>query len=330
MQSLYLKHKINLLSEEKLISFTNNYMIKNKEKNWKGFKGKVLASANGFDVIDNEERGFAHIIPIPDEEELENVYKHDYYEEEKPLYLERYLEDIDWWNDTYSHRYKIFERNLSKNSRSILDIGSGPGYFLLKGKDLGWKVKGIEPSFKAFDHSKGLGLDVEQGFYNEETAPYLGKYDVINLGLVLEHIPYPEKMLGLLKKQLNYDGILCIIVPNDFNPFQILLRDNLNFKDWWVAPPHHINYFNFQSLTRLLEKCGFSVIHQESTFPIDMFLLMGENYLNNDEVGRKCHKKRMNFEKAMRLNEDESLLERLYSDFAKQGIGREIVLYAKK
>ena len=56
-------------------------------KEWKGHKGRVLASVNGFDVIENEARGFAHIIPIPTINEIENVYKHDYYELEKPFYL---------------------------------------------------------------------------------------------------------------------------------------------------------------------------------------------------------------------------------------------------
>ena len=61
-----------------------------------------------------------------------------------------------------------------------------------------------------------------------------------------------------------------------------------------------------------------------------LFLLMGENYIGNDETGRKCHTKRMNFEKSMSLSGLDSLLENRYSNFAKQGTGREVVLYAKK
>jgi len=299
-------------------------------KEWMGHAGGVFASDNSFDVIDCQQCGFKHIIPIPTVDELESVYKHDYYEEEKPLYLERYLEDIDWWNTTYTQRYEIFEKHLPEKQRDILDIGSGPGYFLLNGKKRGWRVRGIEPSIKAFEHSCSLGLEVQHGFFLEETAQDLGMFDVINLGLVLEHISDPAGMLRLINQQLNDDGILCVIVPNDFNPFQLLLRDHLDFEPWWVAPPHHINYFNFRSLEGLLEKYDFSVVHQESTFPIDLFLLMGDNYIGNDEIGRKCHTKRMNFEKSMRLNGASDLLERLYSDFAKQGIGREVVLYAKK
>ena len=29
--------------------------------------------------------------------------------------------------------------------------------------------------------------------------------------------------------------------------------------DWWVAPPHHLNYFDFESLTGLLDAAGLHV-----------------------------------------------------------------------
>lgn len=61
-----------------------------------------------------------------------------------------------------------------------------------------------------------------------------------------------------------------------------------------------------------------------------MFLLMGDNYIGNDEQGRVCHTKRMNFEKNLLGSNNSNFLKDLYSTFSKYGIGREIVLYAKK
>ncbi|MBT9614050.1 MAG: class I SAM-dependent methyltransferase [Burkholderiales bacterium] len=300
------------------------------QKNWQGHEGTVVASANGFDVIDCKLCGFKHIIPIPTEEELEKAYQHDYYIQEKPLYIERYREDLDWWNMVYAQRYAILEQHLPAERRRLLDIGSGPGFFLLNGKKRGWQVKGIEPSMQAAKHSLGLGLDIENVFFTETTAPKFGHFDAINMGEVLEHIPDPAALLSLVNGQLNDNGMVCIIVPNDFNPFQMVLRDHLGFEPWWVAPPHHINYFDFDSLSRLVERCGFEVVHKEATFPIDMFLLMGDNYIGNDELGRACHTKRMNFEKAMNQSGLGNVLTDLYSAFASQGMGREVVLYMKK
>ena len=129
-------------------------MSKVVEKNWCNHSGVVVASANGFDVIECKECGFKHSIPIPTDDELERIYSHEYYTQEKPLYLERYHEDLEWWNTVYTQRYEILEQHLSSQQRRILDIGSGPGYFLLNGKNRGWKVKGIEPSTEAAAYSQ--------------------------------------------------------------------------------------------------------------------------------------------------------------------------------
>ena len=293
-------------------------------------EGQVVATENGFDVIECQCCGFKHSMPIPSVEDLTTVYKHDYYKQEKPLYLDRYQEDLEWWNMVYTRRYEIFEEHLPASQRKMFDIGSGPGFFLLNGLQRGWQVKGIEPSVQALEHSRGLGLDVDHGFYSEETALKLTTFDAINLGLVLEHIPDPASLLKLIHHQLNDNGMVCIIVPNDFNPFQIVLRDHLGFKPWWVAPPHHINYFDFDSLGKLVERCGFEVVHKESTFPIDMFLLMGNNYIGNDEIGRECHTKRMNFEKALCESGNSHILAGWQTALSTQGIGREVVLFVRK
>ncbi len=304
-------------------------MAVENHRKWKSHKGAIIATVNGFDVIHCENCGFKHILPVPSEKDLENIYQHDYYQNEKPLYIERYIEDIEWWNIVYTNRYKIFEKYLNSDRRNLLEIGSGPGYSLLCGNKRGWKVKGIEPSLKASEHSLGLGLDVINDFYSENTSIDLGKYDAVVMSEVLEHIPDPARLLSLVHAQLNPEGIVCVVVPNDFNPFQIVLRDHLGFDPWWVAPPHHINYFDFKSLEGLFNRCGFDVIHTESTFPIDMFLLMGDNYIGNDAQGRNCHSKRMNFEKILIKSENDSLLTNLYKSFSDQGIGREIVMFAR-
>jgi SAM-dependent methyltransferase len=299
-------------------------------KKWQGHEGPVMTSANGFEVIDCKLCEFKHIVPIPTEQELEKAYRHDYYTREKPLYIERYREDLDWWNVVYTRRYEIMEQHLPAPRRRLLDIGSGPGFFLLNGQKRGWTVKGIEPSLQASDHSRGLGLDIENAFFSETTAPELGLFDAINMSEVLEHIPDPAALLTLVHRQLSADGVVCIVVPNDFNPFQIVLRDHLGFKPWWVAPPHHVNYFDFTSLSKLVERHGFEVVHEEATFPIDMFLLMGDNYIGNDALGRASHAKRKNFEMALQQSGSGKVLASLYSALARQGLGREIVMYARK
>lgn len=293
--------------------------------------GKKMVSINGFDVIECELCNFKHVTPIPTIKALETVYRNDYYQTEKTSYIDHYLQDKDWWDEVYKDRYEIFEKNLSVTSRKILDIGSGPGLFLNFGKERGWKTKGLEPSSLAAKYSiEEFKLDVDEVFFDSTSSQKLGKFDVINMGEVLEHLPNPKSIIDLSHSSLNDDGLLCIIVPNDFNPFQMVLTEAMGYKPWWVMPPHHLNYFNKNSLTLLIESCGFKVIHKETTFPIDIFLMMGKNYVDDSDLGRECHQLRKQFEINLAKSADQKLSRNLYQAFSNADIGREIVIIAKK
>lgn len=297
---------------------------------WHCHSGVVLDSVNGFDVIECERCCFKHIVPVPTVEELERVYREDYYEREKPLYLQRYQEDLEWWNLVYQDRYDTLERFLPASSRRLLDVGSGPGYFLLHGQKRGWLVVGVEPSRHAVVHSRRLGVDVREGFLTEDMADELGHFDAIHLSEVLEHLPDPKGMVLVLSRMLNPGGLLSITVPNDYNPLQQILRTEHSFAPWWVAPPHHINYFSVESLQRLVHHAGLAVVHKTATFPMEIFLLMGENYVGNDGLGRAVHGLRKTFELNINKGQPKRILQDWYEQLARQGIGRECTIVATR
>ncbi len=66
-----------------------------------------------------------------------------------------------------------------------------------------------------------LGVQVVEGFFNAESAPTLGHFDVVHMNNVLEHIPDPISLVSLARDLLEPGGIVCINVPNDFSPFQL-------------------------------------------------------------------------------------------------------------
>lgn len=300
-------------------------------KEWHGHAGNIIDTKNNFDVIECKGCLFKHIVPIPTEDELKKIYEDDYYSEEKPLYIEHMKEDWEWWNMTYDDRFDSFEELLDNDKRTILDVGSGAGIFLDRGRKRGWKVTGIEPSKQAFEYSRNeLGLDIYNIFLNESTKDYFERFDLIHMSEVLEHIPDPKKLLNIAHEKLNPSGLICIVVPNDYNPFQQSLRYACGYESWWVAPPHHINYFNFSSLSGLLEYSGFKVVLQETTFPIDMFLLMGKNYVGDDVLGRECHKMRKNLELNLAKAGKNKTKRNIYKSFAQLGIGREIIMIGEK
>ncbi len=100
--------------------------------------------------------------------------------------------------------------------------------------------------------------------------------------------------------------------------------------DWWVAPPHHLNYFNFDSLTRLLARSGFVAKARATSFPMEAFLMMGENYVNDPALGRACHNRRKKFDLAFEAAGLKETRRGFYRALAELGIGREAVVIAVK
>ncbi len=291
--------------------------------------GPVLYTVDGYDLIHCRRCGFKHIVPIPSERELEAIYREEYYSKEKPLYIQRYKEDIEWWNLVYDGWLDTLEAMVPPARRRLLDVGSGPGLFLLRAKERGWDTLGVEPSAQAADHARSLGLEIVQEPFSERLTSSLGTFGAVTMTEVLEHIPDPAALLRTARSLLEPGGALLVLVPNDDNPFQRAATRVLGKPAWWVAPPHHINYFDPETLARLVERSGFSVEICEGTFPIDLFLLMGCDYIGNDTEGRRCHGMRMNFEKNLSKAGLGGLRRDIYRALITLGIGREVMVFAR-
>ncbi|ACS78643.1 class I SAM-dependent methyltransferase [Maridesulfovibrio salexigens] len=298
-------------------------------KCWMDHSGIVLHSVDGFDVIHCESCGFKHIIPIPDEEELERIYKHEYHVKDKPLMLQHQLEDQEWHDATNAARLETIEKLLGRKG-SILDVGSGNGFFLKQAAELGWQAKGVEPADKAVDYCNSIGLDVTHGVFDQECADSIGKFDAVHLWEVLEHLPDPAGMLSLCRQVLNPGGLIIVGVPNDYNKLQKIVTENMDEEPWWVAPPHHINFFNRSSLENLLRRLNFEPLHHEISFPLELFLLMGKNYKRNPDLGRECHAMRKELELNLTRTGNRDVLDKFYKSLDEAGFGRHTVVMAGK
>lgn len=296
---------------------------------WEHHVGPVLDSVKDFNVIECESCGFKHVVPLPTAEETAQYYSEQFLAK-RPGYFDSIREDLEWWRMVYAEQYTLFEKYLPAKRRRILDVGCGSGFFLQLGKERSWETLGIEPSRQASEHARELGLEVVNDVFGEEQARSLGTFDVVHMHEVLEHIHDPVDMLRLARQLLKPHGLLCVVAPNDYNPLQNMLREQLGFKPWWVSPPVHINYFTFDSLERLVRSLGFQVLLKTATFPMELFLLMGENYVGNNALGRDCHGRRKKLELSLHSGGLNGLKRTLYIALAEQGIGREIIVVARR
>ncbi len=289
--------------------------------------GPVVDTANDIDIIECANCGFKHALI---HEDSSDNYTSHYYEAEKPNYITSNESESDWWDLTYGERILKIDSLAKMEVKNWLDIGSGPGLFLdalIKRNRTG---VGIEPSVQAHRHATLKGHRVLNKYFDSNITSELGEFDAVHFSEVLEHIPNPFEFLINVKNVIKPGGFFCVVVPNDYNPIQKIFTENSGARKWWLAPPFHLNYFNKQSLEQLIESAGFQVVHSTVMFPIDFFLLMGDVYIDNDPVGKLTHERRKRFENSFKSANALGVMRNLYEALASIGLGRELVIFAKR
>jgi len=279
--------------------------------------------------------GFLAIDPTPSEDEVEKYYLEEFYSNPQ-VFNDSSVEVQNNQDDFFTRRYDfIFERCSSffpegLKGETVWDIGCGYGLALKYFIDKGLRAFGNEPSKEGSEHARSLGASVTQMGIEDIRARENETFSLVLCLNVLEHLRDPVASLLKIKENLmNERSILVIDVPNEFNTFQVVANNEFDLKDWWVSPPRHLNYFSASSLTNTLEKCGFEVLAVESSFPLEIFLLLGFNYVGNQEIGSDVHQRRNNFEKLMVSHGKKQELINFYSALSKLDLGRQVTAYCR-
>lgn len=299
------------------------------------FKNSITRS--GYKVVDCVSCGYWHVDPMPSAEELTKFYESSYYETTEDRSQTDRLEDPDGF---YTIQYEDTLRYLNMTvpsgmPKTILDIGAGYGDFLRFMNRNGWETRGIEPSKLACDLIKDRKvLNIRQCGIDNLMSAGFDRSTVVALNNVLEHLTDPDKVLADVKKYLlSPEGVVLIFVPNEFNVLQDLLnktalKNSPDKQNYWLLPPEHLNYWTMASLKQFLDRCGFKVLYSTVDFPMELFPLMGEDYVSFPEKGRGAHLKRVQFEKYMEEARAHDLKNRLFEAFAEIGVGRTLQVIA--
>ncbi len=291
----------------------------------------------GFRVVKDATYGFHRLDPIPPEAELTEFYGSRYYDllrkGNRAPELRRLMEggepaarELRWLREGL-YTDILASLNALAPGRRLLEVGCGTGDFLSFSQDHGFTGTGTEPARDAAQRASSKGLTVHtmtlDAFANQTGV---AEFDVVVMLNVLEHVPDPVKTVKECRQLLVPGGILCIRVPNDFSEIQAAARETIGAATWWIAVPDHINYFNFASLTKTLEGLGFDTAYTQGDFPMEMFLLMGENYIGNPDVGSRCHARRVQFD----LGLPADLRRKIYSALGSVGVGRDCLVFGRK
>ncbi len=158
-----------------------------------------------------------------------------------------------------SQRARLVEG--AKSSGRLLDYGAGSGALARFMAERGFEAVGLEPY--------SLGTTLEEPGLRLVRAPLaqvkesLGKFDVITMWHVLEHLEHPVELLAELHSMLAPGGVLVVSVQN-FASWQSEV-----FKGGWfhLDPPRHLLQFEPATLEDCLRRARFSISQQVPFLP---------------------------------------------------------------
>ena len=237
------------------------------------------ASGEQFEVIRCVHCGLLMTQGVPVEAEIGKYY-------ETPDYISHsdtqqgLMNRVYHWVRQYmlSRKAALVKRTSGLSEGSLLDYGTGTGYFANAMLCQGWKVKAIEksPQARAFA-KKQFGLNVEAE-HSLKDYPSMS-LDVVTLWHVMEHLEHLNEMWETLHRILKDKGVLIVAVPNPES------YDARKYKEWWAAydVPRHLWHFSPLVMQRFGEKHGF-VLEKEHPMPFDAFYvsMLTEKYKSNE------------------------------------------------
>ena len=155
----------------------------------------------------------------------------------------------------------------------LLDVGSGPGFFLATLGD-NWTAKGLEASPLAVRIADEIGVSVGLGEFENGLYP-ARRFDVVTMMQVLDHLPEPAASLAECNRILDRQGLLFLTGLVNIESFCARM-----FRDGYrLLAPNHLYYFSPRTLADMLGRAGFAI--EEIRFPY-----WRTPYCNGRDLGR--------------------------------------------
>jgi SAM-dependent methyltransferase len=156
----------------------------------------------------------------------------------------------------------------------FLEVGFGDSSTLVRMRELGWDVVGIETDPVSVDAARTLGLDARLGGLSTHAFPD-ATFDAIYASHVLEHVHDPLGVLRECHRILKPRGTVVMTTPN------LASWGHHRFGAGWVPldPPRHVMLFSPRTMRTLVDQAGFSVARVRTTARL-AFLYFGMTEVN--------------------------------------------------
>jgi SAM-dependent methyltransferase len=138
----------------------------------------------------------------------------------------------------------------------VLDVGSGLGVFPAALRRAGYEaVVALDPDARAVEHTRvAAGVAAVEGDFMEADDLGLGRFDLVTLNKVLEHVADPVAMLARVHDHLAPDGAVYVELPDG----EAAARDpdGQDREEFFIE---HLYVFSPASLALLARRAGFGL-----------------------------------------------------------------------
>jgi len=219
-------------------------------------------------LVKSKSSGFVFCSKIPTEEEILNHYNN---------YPIGYGADSTITTIRINEVLDGFEK-FRKNNK-MLDVGCGPGLFLIEAKKRGWEVYGTEFTDKQLVYLKDKGINTLKGKLTNNSFED-GLFDVIISSEVIEHINNPVEEMQQFHRLLRKGGVVYITTPN-FNALErYLLKGDYEIIEY----PEHLSYYTPTTINLLLTNNGFEKLKITTTGISIARIKKGIKRKNNESI----------------------------------------------
>lgn len=285
-------------------------------------RGELLW-ANGLVVLHCKSHGYSHLANglLP-----QKAYEHDFWEHCKAGELRRLRQQESWWRKVHYAWLDHARQWLGELTPPwLLDVGAGVGLFVEAASERGFLAIGMEPSAAAIAAAE-KSIKLIHGFYQDaslEDWPW--RYDLISAHWLIEHLPDPEHFLAWCGEHLEKNGILMLAIPNEWSALQKAANQRTRRPHWWLHATHFA-YWSRKDFEWLLEKQGWRIVSRMGTFPMELFILLGLDYVDRPHLGQMLHRIVETVELALPL----PILRAWYSWLGWAGVGRDTIFFCAR
>jgi len=205
-------------------------------------------------------RFYDSILP---QDEITSIYDDGYFNSDWCWYRQPYAEAWqDRKKDFEAHQLKII-MPFKKGCR-MMEVGCAGGATLKAFADAGYDTLGVELNAKMAEWGrKNLSLNIiAEDITSPDFKKTQGKFGLIYMSDVLEHINEPRALLENLRFLLEQDGVLAMDVPlfetNRFSSKIIRLYQKFKPIDT-KARPDHLIFFTPSSLKIICRNAGYRI-----------------------------------------------------------------------